>query len=62
MATGGAYQGHSGWIYTVNDVVEIVKDPDSQKLSTPDSVEVCDIPKDFQPIVLIFSSDIRCPH
>jgi len=62
MATGGVYQGHLGWIHTMNDVVGIVKDPDGQKLSTPDSVKVCDIPKDFQPIVLIFSSDIRCPR
>ena len=59
VVTGGMYQGHSGWLHTMYDhVAGIVKDPDGQKLSNPDSIQVCDIPKNFQPVVLIFSSGV----
>jgi len=62
VVTGGMYQELSGRQHKMYDhVAGIVKDPDGQKRLTPDSIEVCDIPKNVQAIVLIFSSDIRCP-
>ena len=62
VVTGGMYQELSGWQHKMYDhVAGIVKDPDGQKRLTPDSIEVCDIPKNVQAIVLIFSSDICCP-
>jgi len=46
VVTGGMYQELSGWQHKMYDhVAGIVKDPDGQKRLTPDSIEVCDIPK-----------------
>jgi len=62
VVTGGMYQELSGWQHKMyNHVAGIVKDPDGQKHLTPDSIEVCDISKNVQAIVLVFSSDICCP-
>ncbi len=58
--TGGVFCGRMGWIKAIDgEVVGIVRDLDGQKPITLDNIRVSQI-LNVIPLVLIFSSGVRC--